>query len=35
MLPAYLDLCADVGFDAIECGSGFTDGGMPPAEAAS
>jgi len=34
MLPAYLDLCADVGFDAIECGSGFTDGGMPPAEAA-
>lgn len=34
MLPAYLDLCADVGFDAIECGSGFTEGGMPPAKAA-
>ena len=27
-LPAYLDLCADVGFDAIECGSGFTDPGL-------
>lgn len=33
-LPAYLDLCAEVGFNAIECGSGFTDGGMPPEEAA-
>lgn len=31
-LPAYLDLCADVGFDAIECGSGFTDPGLPPEE---
>lgn len=30
-LDAYLDLCADVGFDAIECGAGFTD----PAIAAS
>jgi phosphosulfolactate synthase len=28
-LPAYLDLCADVQFDAIECGSGFTDPGLP------
>jgi len=34
ILPAYLDLCADVGFDAIECGSGFTDAGMAPAKAA-
>jgi phosphosulfolactate synthase len=33
-LSAYLDLCADVGFRAIECGSGFTDAGMPAAEAA-
>ena len=33
-LSEYLDLCADVGFDAIECGSGFTDAGMPPAQAA-
>ncbi len=24
-LREYLDLCADVGFDAIECGAGFTD----------
>ncbi len=24
-LPEYLDLCADVGFDGIECGAGFTD----------
>jgi phosphosulfolactate synthase len=31
-LPAYLDLCADVGFDAIECGSGFTDADVEPAE---
>jgi phosphosulfolactate synthase len=29
-LPAYLDLCADVGFDAIECGSGFTDPAVSP-----
>ena len=34
-LPDYLDLCVDVGFDAIECGSGFTQEGMPPAEAAA
>lgn len=24
-LPAYLDLCADIGFTRIECGEGFTD----------
>jgi phosphosulfolactate synthase len=24
-LPAYLDLCADMGFNRIECGEGFTD----------
>jgi phosphosulfolactate synthase len=24
-LPAYLDLCADMGFDRIECGEGFTE----------
>jgi phosphosulfolactate synthase len=29
-LPAYLDLCADIGFDGIECGSGFTDPGISP-----
>ena len=29
---AYLDLCADVGFDGIECGAGFTDPGISPAE---
>ena len=23
--PAYLDLCADIGFDRVECGEGFTD----------
>lgn len=34
MLPDYLDLCAEVGFSAVECGSGFTDVGMPPAEVA-
>jgi phosphosulfolactate synthase len=27
-LPAYLELCAGVGFDAIECGDGFTDPGI-------
>lgn len=31
-LPAYLDLCADVGFDRIEAGSGFTDFGGSPEE---
>jgi phosphosulfolactate synthase len=34
VLPAYLDLCAELGFSAVECGSGFTDAGMPPAEVA-
>jgi phosphosulfolactate synthase len=33
-LPAYLDLCADVGVDRIECGEGFTDMDIPPAEIA-
>jgi phosphosulfolactate synthase len=31
-LHAYLDLCADIGFDGIECGSGFTDPGLSPEE---
>jgi phosphosulfolactate synthase len=31
-LPAYLDLCADIGFNRIECGEGFTDMRMPPRE---
>lgn len=31
-LPAYLDLCAAVQFDAIECGSGFTDPSLSPRE---
>jgi phosphosulfolactate synthase len=34
-LPEYLDLCADVGFFAIECGSGFTSTGIPPGEVAA
>jgi phosphosulfolactate synthase len=29
-LHPYLDLCAEVGFDGIECGSGFTDPGLSP-----
>jgi phosphosulfolactate synthase len=29
-LPAYLDLCADMGFDRIECGQGFTDVPLDP-----
>ena len=29
-LDAYLDLCASVGFDGIECGAGFTDPGLSP-----
>ena len=28
-LPAYLDLCANMGFDRIECGEGFTDMPLP------
>jgi len=31
-LPAYLDLCADVGVTRIECGEGFTDMPLAPAE---
>jgi phosphosulfolactate synthase len=31
-LPAYLDLCADVGFDEIECGSGFTEPTVDPTQ---
>ncbi len=29
-LEAYLDLCADIGFDGIECGAGFTDPSVTP-----
>jgi phosphosulfolactate synthase len=29
-LPAYLDLCADLGFTRIECGEGFTDMPLSP-----
>jgi phosphosulfolactate synthase len=29
-LPAYLDLCADIGFDSVECGEGFTDLSIAP-----
>lgn len=28
-LPAYLDLCADIGFTRIECGEGFTNMALP------
>jgi phosphosulfolactate synthase len=31
-LPAYLDLCADVGITRIECGEGFTARALAPAE---
>jgi phosphosulfolactate synthase len=31
-LPRYLDLCADIGFDRIECGEGFTDMDLPAEE---
>lgn len=31
-LPAYLDLCADIGLDRIECGEGFTEMGLEPAD---
>jgi phosphosulfolactate synthase len=33
-LPAYLDLCADIGFDRVECGEGFTDLQVAPEEVA-
>jgi phosphosulfolactate synthase len=29
-LPAYLDLCADIGVTRIECGQGFTDSDLNP-----
>jgi phosphosulfolactate synthase len=32
-LPAYLDLCASIGFTRIECGEGFTDMPLSPREA--
>ncbi len=31
-LPAYLDLCADMGVTRIECGEGFTDMPLPASE---
>src|SRR5215831_19646985 len=31
-LPAYLDLCADIGVTRIECGQGFTDCDLNPRE---
>jgi phosphosulfolactate synthase len=31
-LPAYLDLCADVGFTRVECAEGFTHTRLAPAE---
>jgi phosphosulfolactate synthase len=31
-LPAYLDLCADIGVTRIECGEGFTDMTLPAAD---
>jgi phosphosulfolactate synthase len=31
-LPAYLDLCADVGLTRIECGEGFTELDLAPAD---
>jgi phosphosulfolactate synthase len=31
-LPAYLDLCADVGVSRIECGQGFTESDLKPRE---
>jgi phosphosulfolactate synthase len=33
-LPAYLDLCADIGVTRIECGEGFTDMPLRPREVA-
>jgi phosphosulfolactate synthase len=34
-LPAYLDLCADIGFDRIECGTGFTEMHLAPSHVVS
>src|SRR3954454_13268893 len=33
-LPAYLDLCAEMGFDRVECGEGFTDLQISPEDIA-
>jgi phosphosulfolactate synthase len=33
-LPAYLDLCAEMGFDRVECGEGFTHLEMAPEDVA-
>ncbi len=33
-LSAYLDLCADIGLDRIECGEGFTESGLEPVSVA-
>jgi phosphosulfolactate synthase len=30
VLPAYLDLCADIGFERVECGEGFTELELTP-----
>jgi phosphosulfolactate synthase len=35
MLPEYLDLCADIGFDRVECGEGFTHLALEPEEIAT
>ncbi len=32
VLPEYLDLCADLGVNRIECGEGFTEMRLPPRE---
>lgn len=32
VLPAYLDLCADIGFQRIECGDGFTEMRLSPGQ---
>jgi phosphosulfolactate synthase len=34
-LPAYLDLCADIGVNRIECGEGFTDLTLTPQQVAA
>jgi phosphosulfolactate synthase len=34
-LPAYLELCADMGFTRIECGEGFTEMRIPPKQVVS
>jgi phosphosulfolactate synthase len=33
-LPEYLDLCADIGFDRVECGEGFTELALEPEQVA-